>query len=226
MLGCSGTGALTLSFGTLLELLGSKEGVVLGLDDEGGSAGDGVGGKGVFFFFPTASVGAMSSFSFVFLESLEGTGVKGPGFFLLEEASFPGKEEEEAVGMGVEAFFGVFLLLLFLLPFPLSSLALGGFLEVGMVGWSGTADNLGADRSQSLILELFLLPAVTVLLVVKLLEGVVGPDMSEQETSAGVFKVGTPCIGELREACRSEELILRRFDTEFTSILDLLPYPV
>ena len=71
------------------------------------------------------------------LESLDGMGTGGLVFFLLEEASFPGnEEEEEAVGMGVEAFFGDFLLFLFLLLFPLSSLASGGFLEARLVGWS------------------------------------------------------------------------------------------
>ena len=55
------------------------------------------------------------------LESLDGMGTGGLVFFLLEEASFPGNEEEEVVGIGVEAFFGDFLLYPFLLFFPLSS---------------------------------------------------------------------------------------------------------
>ena len=135
------------------------------------------------------------------LESLDGMGTGGLVFFLLEEASFPGnEEEEEVVGIGVEAFFGDFLLYLFLLFFPLSSWAAGELLEAWLVGWRWAADNFGADRSQSLIFELFLLPATSVFLSVTTLEGVVGPDMSEQEALAGVFNVGTPCFGELRAA--------------------------
>ena len=66
-----------------------------------------------------------------------------------------------------------------------------------MVGWGGNSGIQAADRSQSLIFELFLLPATAVILVLCTLERVVGPDMFEQEALAGVFNVGTPCLGEL-----------------------------